>query len=443
MTDLTPRDRREEVALFRAEVIGGLTRQDLHRGELRAALRALSQTPLRPPGAAVTRCYSVTTLERWYYAYKRDGLEGLKPKGRADRGCARALTPEQRELVLDIRRQHPRASAELILETLVAEGRIDADAISAQTLRRLFREHGLDAASCAAAAESHARLRWEAERPGALWQADVCHGPTLRAGERTVPVRVHAILDDSSRYVVALEAHSTEREADMLAIVADAIRRHGPPDALYLDNGATYSGKALALACERLGITLIHSKPYTPQGRGKIERFFRTLRGKCLDWTGNLDSLHAVNVRLAAFLDQHYHSAPHAGLLGRSPADVWQDGRAGLRALEPDKLRDAFTERSRRRVRRDSTLDIDGKTYELAQGFLAGKVVTVHRTLIDPRDAWVEFDGRRFDLVPVDVKRNARRRRTPRPQPATVPFDPASTRLDEALSRTSRPEETT
>lgn len=298
-----------------------MTRRSLHRGELRAELQALSQVALRAPGSQITRCYGVSTLERWFYAYKKLGLQGLLPKARCDRGRARRLSSEQRALVLDIRREYPSASAELILETLVTEGRVDAGATSAQTLRRLFREHGLDHIACQAASDPHARLRWVASHPGALWQGDVCHGPSLRVDGRVLPVRVHAILDDNSRYIVALEAHPTEREVDMLGLLVDAVRRHGPPDALYLDNGSTYSGQALRVACERLGITLIHSKPHQPQGRGKIERFFRTLRGKCLDWTGELGSLHAVNVRLSAFLDEHYRRSRSRGVDGADSAE--------------------------------------------------------------------------------------------------------------------------
>lgn len=439
MKSLSPLDHREEVALFRAEIIGALTRRTLERGALQAELKALAAVRRRMPGSSVTRLFGVSTLERWYYAYKRKGLDGLKPSARSDRGVARELSAEQRELILAIRREYPKASAELILETLVAEGRLGEKTVSARVLRRLFQEQGLDRIARLSEADSHARLRWEAEHPGALWQVDVCHGPNLTVDGRTVPVRVHAILDDASRYIIALEAHPTEKESDMLHLFANAIRRHGPPSTIYMDNGSTYSGDALRLACERLGVTLIHSRPYQPQGRGKVERFFRTLRAHCLDHVKTCTSLHAVNARLLAFLDQHYHHAAHAGLLGRTPAAVWHEGAPSLRPLDSAKLRDAFTSRTRRRVRRDSTLDIDGVAHEVAQGFLAGKIVTVARTLIDEREAWIEHEDLRFALTPVDVKRNNDRKRAPKPPPEpSIPFDPASARLDKALSRSRR-----
>ncbi|MEZ4223843.1 MAG: DDE-type integrase/transposase/recombinase [Polyangiaceae bacterium] len=85
---------------------------------------------------------------------------------------------------------------------------------------------------------AYTRLRWQAERPGALWHGDVCHGPTLKLDGRRVPVRVHGMLDDASRYVVALRVASNEREQTMLTLLSQSLMEYGKCDALYLDNGA-------------------------------------------------------------------------------------------------------------------------------------------------------------------------------------------------------------
>lgn len=138
MDTLTPRDHAEEVALFRAQIIGPLARSALARGELRAELTALSARAFRPPGLERTRTYGRSTLERWLYAYREGGLEALRPTPRSDTGRARGLTTEQRDLLLDIRREHPDASAALILRTLVADGRFEADTVSEETVRRLY-----------------------------------------------------------------------------------------------------------------------------------------------------------------------------------------------------------------------------------------------------------------------------------------------------------------
>jgi putative transposase len=443
---LTPKDAAERIALFRSEVIGALTRRDLDRGELAAELAALSEQRFRPPGYELTRTFSVPTLERWYYAYRKGGLGALHPQPRSDRGRARELTAAQRQLLCDIRREHPTASVPLILRTLVADGRLTAGAVSAATIARLYREQGLDRVSYRAADRGKTRLRWQAERPGALWHGDVCHGPALLIAGRSRPLRVHAFLDDASRYVVALEAHHAEREVDMLEMLVAALRRHGLPDALYLDNGPTYVGESLRLGCERLGITLLHARPYDPQARGKMERFWRTLREGCLDHLGSLTSLHDVQVRLHAFLDQHYHHAPHAGLLGKTPAAVWDASEPDRRAdpIGEDDLARALTVRARRRVRRDTTVSARGTDFQLDQGFLAGRLVTIAYTLVGDAPPWVEHDGTRYPLRPVDAEANGKKKRrgggTP-PAAPTVPFDPAGVLLDRAAGRPSRHKE--
>ena len=163
MDTLTPRDHAEEVALFRAQIIGPVVaRGSLARGELRAALKALSRTAFRPPGADRTRTFSPSTLERWLYAFRAGGLQALRPTPRSDTGRARGLTETQRDLLLDIRREHPDATATLILRTLVADGRFEADTVSEETVRRLYKQHGLDRVPLRDGAGVRTRLRWEA-----------------------------------------------------------------------------------------------------------------------------------------------------------------------------------------------------------------------------------------------------------------------------------------
>jgi putative transposase len=438
-SSLAPKDHAEAVAIFRSEIVGALTRKELDHGELRAALRVLSQERFRPPGIDTTRRYSVPTLERWYYAYRAGGLAALRPAPRSDRGHAQELTAEQRDLLLEIRREHRSASVPLILRTLVTDGRLAERAVSPATVRRLYVAHGLDRVPMREGGGQKTRLRWEATSPGALWHGDVCYGPALTIDGKSRPLRIHALLDDASRYVVAIEARHTERETDMLEILVRALRRHGPPDVLYLDNGSTYIGEVLRTACARLGISLLHARPYDAPARGKMERFWRTLREGCLDHLGSLTSLHDVEVRLYAFLDQHYHRAPHASLMGRSPSAVFATRERPADDLDEEKLKDALTVRERRRVRADTTVSVDGRDWELDQGFLAGRIVTVGRSLLEAVP-WVEHEGQRLPLHPVDPKANAHRKRPPRrpgaPDEAHVtPFDPAGALLKRATGR--------
>ena len=435
MDPLTPKSHGEQVAVFRHGLIGALALRSLTHGERIALLRSISEQCVRPPGSDTTRCYSVPTLERWLYAFKRGGLEALVPQARTDKGRGRDLPPEVRDLLCDIRREHPEVSVTLIVRTLRADGRIGPE-VTACTVRRMLHEKGLD--RCAAVDGNggqggKTRLKWQAERPGALWHGDVCHGPTLTLGDRRVPVRVHALLDDASRYVVALRVASDEREETMLTLFTQALMEHGKPDALYLDNGSTYRGEMLQLVCSRLGITLLHAKPYDAPARGKMERFWRRMREQALDHIGQVASLADVEQKLRTWLVRFYQDAPHAGILGRAPATVFAEGDKAL--VGKEQLKSALTVRTRRRVRRDSTLSLGGALYEVPFGYLAGQVVTVATCFFDSTTPVLELDGKTAPLRLVDPKANGRtRRQAKRPAPdrakGPVDFNPGRT-LDE------------
>lgn len=444
--DLKPSDQAERIAIFRATILGPVLSRELSHGQLAEELRALSQQRYRPPGADSTRTYQVPTLERWLYAYRARGLAGLRPEPRSDRGFAQALSEELRELLLDIRREHPSASVPLILHTLTEEGYFEKGKASEPTVRRFYAAENLPRRANRVERGEKTRLRWQASHPGALWHGDVCHVTTCKVGGKPTPIRIHGLLDDASRYVLALEAHTTEKEVDMLGMLVDALRRHGKPDALYLDNGSTYRGEVLSTACARLGITLLHAKPYDPQARGKMERFWRTLREGLLDYLHDVASLGEVHQKLQGFLNKRYHVHPHASLMGKSPAKVYATRDAEAGAVDEAALRSALTERTRRHVSSDNVLSFDGVAYELDQGFLAGKNVLVAQCFVAPDEApWVEHEGKRLALRPLDPLKNARRKRPPRvaeakPSRATG-FDPTKTLLRRKTTEDSSAEE--
>lgn len=429
MEPLTPKNHGEEVAIFRHGLIGALASSNLDHGALADALRRLSEQLVRPPGSDTMRKYAVPTYERWLYDFKEGGLAALVPRARSDRGRGRDLDPELRELLCDIRREHSDVSVSLMLRTLRADGRCGDD-VRACTVRRMLASRGLTRTTPVEAESGKARLRWQAERPSALWHGDVCHGPTLTLDGKRTPVRVHALLDDASRFVVALRVENNEREETMLSLFSQALMEHGKPDALYLDNGSTYRGAVLQIVCSRLGITLLHAKPYDAPARGKMERFWRRMREEALSHIGEVASLADIEQRLRTWLVRFYQSAPHAGILGRAPSTRFAEGEK-VRVSE-EQLRTALTVRAQRRVRRDSTVSIGGTVYEVPLGYLAGQIVTVATSLFDGKDPVIELDQKRIPLRVVDPVANGKLRRPPRRPTAERPdrpvdFDPGRT----------------
>jgi transposase InsO family protein len=431
--------RAEGVALFRLGVIGDLLARELSPGELRAELVARAAERYRPPGAPASRPFHWKTLQAWYYAAKHGGHRALMPASRKQ-GFALALSAEQRDLLLRIREEHPDAPANLILDTAVRQGVVARGQLSDSTLRRLFAEAGLPRA-VANRASRRDRRRWEAARVGALWHADVCHVWTRDTEGAPRKVYVHGLLDDHSRYVLALEARAAEAETDFLAVLCGALLRFPQPDALYVDNGSCYRGDTLALVCGKLDLKLLHAKPRDPQARGKMERFWRRLRERCTDRLPTGATLHDVNAALLAFLDAEYHARPHASLMGESPAKRFHRGLAGLpRPLDARALAAALELGCKRRVAGDGTFSLDGRTFEVRGRHLAHKVIDV---VVDPFTGAVlraAFQGQPVVVGLCAPAANGRRRRAaPEAAPTlTAPFDPVAALL--AAARTSTPE---
>jgi putative transposase len=170
-----------------------------------------------------------------------------------------------------------------------------------------------------------------------------------------------------------------ENTTAFLPVLKQAILRRGVPKRLYVDNGAVYRSNHLALVCAKLGITLIHARPYQPQGKGKQERFFRTTRMQLLSalTDADLKNLDALNRRLWGWVEGEYHQNPHRGLDGTTPLDRWTMSADEVRLIGPDcDIDDLFLFEQKRRVQRDRTVSLDGIIYEV-DATLVGETVTL------------------------------------------------------------------
>lgn len=434
-------DPRTEEALFRYSVLGDLTSRKLARGELKAECqRKAAKTWIGPNQEPWV--FSWRTIEKWYYDHKHGGLEALARAPRKDKGTCRALAADLQELVLDMKREQPLRSAAEILEELEGAGRTRKGQCSRSTVQRLLAAHGLSGP--AMELERPARYRWQASTCGELWQGDCCHGPLLfdAAQGRPVRAKIFALLDDKSRLVVAVRAFFHESQMAFLSLLLFAVLRRGIPRALYLDNHGSFNGGDVRLACARLGINLLHAEPYDAPAKGKIERWWRSLRRRVLSrLEGKVETLDDLNLRLSSWVEGYYNQHPHAGLGGRTPLSVWEEDADAVRWVEDRaRVEDAFIARLERRARNDATCQVGGTTYEVPP-HLRRQTVVICYCVLRPEVLWIEEGGVRVFLQEVDAEGNARRPR-PRPKPGLPPAPP-STGLDsveDLLKRLLRPE---
>lgn len=415
--------RREQEALFRHSVLGGLCARRLKRGELRRGLRDLAGRSWTGPDGRERRM-AVKTLEEWYYRYLRDGFVGLLPQARSDLGCTKALSPEVQALVLAMKREDPGRSAPLVLHELVQAGRLRRGQVSVSTIQRLLAREGLSGPHLEL--DRPARYRWQASFSGELWQSDALHGPKLfhPAAGCAQRVKVFALLDDKSRLVAHIGAGFREQQADFLRVLAGAIMRRGLPRHLLVDNHKSFAGGDTRLACAKLNIHLTHARPYDGPAKGKIERFWRTLRQGMLDRLDleQVTTLDDLNLRLATWVQTHYNVQPHASLSGRTPLEAWDQDAEQIRWLDdPTVLEEAFSAHIERRVLGDSTCQIRGRAYEVPT-HLRGRIVKIGYSLLSPTELWVQDGATRVMIREVNATDNMRR---PRRATAPIPHGPA------------------
>jgi putative transposase len=370
-------DRRQAIGLFRYGLIAELAQLPPGHKGLSERLAAKAALEYTIPGSTRTRV-AAETLRDWLKAYRRGGFDALLPKERADRGQARALPAAALEALLAAKEGNPKLSVQLVIR----EARKCADVppelpLPASTVHRLLTRHGLMDRPKDDPGDRD-RRRFAFAQAGQMWMSDVMHGPSVGVGDRTRrKTYLIAFIDDATRVVPYAAFALSQNTATFLPVLQQAIRRRGLPQRLYVDNGANYRSGHLALVCAKLGIALIHARPYRPQGKGKIERWFKTVRAQFLTRLSSEDtaSLAALNRRLGAWVEGEYHHTPHRGLAGLTPLEQWAQRAEGVRFPEPTlDLDDLFPFEAKRKVQKDRMASLNGVVYEV-DAALVGETV--------------------------------------------------------------------
>ena len=217
---------------------------------------------------------------------------------------------------------------------------------------------------------------------------------------------------------------------------------------LFVDNGPNYRSRALDLACARLGIVLIHARPFDPAGKGKIERWLRTVREQFLSRLApeDLRSLDALNAKLREWIEGKYHRTPHHGLGGDTPLERWARHGGEVRHVDHGMdLGDLFMVEKRRKVRKDRTVRLDGRVYEAEARLIGERVILRYDPAAPPsRPVQVIHEGQGAGVATLlDLHANARvRRKAPRNALSFRDLDPDRIDTDETTGNTDHTEPT-
>jgi len=386
-------DQLREEALRRYRIIAPLLDESLSESEKRD-IRWLTCS---------RESISGRTLHRYAATFKRGGFDALLPRERKDKGFCKAIPPQALELAAELRRELPGRSAERIKQILESEGY----AVARSTLERHLRQQGLSGREIKAERKQVASRRFNRRGRNTLWQADLKYGPYLPCLER--PGRVMrtyllAIIDDATRLVMHGEFYANQKLPVLEDSLRKAVLRCGTPDSLYVDQGKIFVSQWLRLACAKLHIRHLNAKAYSPESKGKIERFNLTveefLQEARLEKPQTLEQLNEL---FRAWLSEGYNHRVHSALAGKSPAQAFSQDTKPLRFPSPEALREAFLWEKTPRVDKAGCISLASLCYEVGVEYIRKNVLVRY----DPFDlslVEVWFEGEKRKLVsPINI----------------------------------------
>jgi transposase InsO family protein len=368
----------KEIALFRYGIIADFANLPPGTKGLYALLKEKAEREYVIPGSRRTRIRQ-ETIRSWLKKYRQNGFDALMPKERADKGVARKMPIEVTDLLLALKETEPELTVPLLIKKARLSGKItNKIRLPESTVYKLLSRHGLNKKNHAdSTGKDHRRFSFQ--DAGELWMSDVMHGPAVKNEKgRKRKTYLIALIDDATRVISFAAFAFSENTTAFMEVFKQSIMRRGLPHRLFVDNGSAFRSQHLSLVCAKLGITLIHARPYHAAAKGKIERWFRTVRMQFLPLLSEEDkqSLTAINRALWRYVEMEYHRTPHRSL-GETPLDRWARVGQKVRYCEPGiDLDDLFLFEAKRKVQKDRTISLNGMAYEV-DASLVGETVTL------------------------------------------------------------------
>lgn len=350
------------------------------------------------------------TISTWLYRYKIDGTTAMLNKTRSDKGQPRKVSPEQ--LLEAIEKVKPKFRGKtitkaLIYRTCIEEGLLRREDVAPNTFSRLVNEHEL--LKPESEVKSKRRLAFSKAFANECWQADTLFGPYVMNGKTKTQVKLIAFIDDCSRVLCHGEFFFADNIANLITAFQSAIYKRGIPEQLYVDNGSNYASIEVSNICTRIGTLLCHTPVRDGAAKGKIERFFRTVRAQFLAKELDLSSLEALNKQFTTWVEEDYNCRVHS-TLGMKPVDRFGIDRTRIRFLPPNQAGDElFYIEAERHVRTDNTFQLKSIRYE-APADLRSRKIQVRYDRQQKGQPIVYYKGLRIGSAsPVDFLANDRK----------------------------------
>ena len=349
------------------------------------------------------------TIESWWGRYRKHGRTVAPPKARSDKGCTRKVELEAVaqaiEQVLPGFRG-PSPSKVQVYRACLERGLLRREQVAPNTFNRLVNQHELLKPHSAKA--DQCRLAFSKQFANRMWQVDTLCGPFVHDGKAARPTRLICFIDDASRVIPHGEFFFQENAESFVQTLKLALYKRGLPDQLYTDHGAVYVCREIVTICARLGIILSHAPVRDGAAKGKIERFFRSVRDGFLARQLDLSSLAALNRQFTLWVEEEYHARVHSTLQMR-PLDRFGLDLSRLRFLPPNEANDElFYIEEARQVKNDNTFSLGGRRLEAPRD-LRGRKIQVRFNRHRPERVIVYYKEQRMGQArPLDPVANDR-----------------------------------
>ena len=314
--------------------------------------------------------FCVDSIKRWYYLYKKYGFDGLKQGYRKDRGISKKIPISILDTVEEIRRYKRHITKRELYEELCSMGELNRADVAESTFYRFLSLH--EEADIVSGTECKA---YEAASANDIWQADTSQVMRIKVNNKLEVVYLVQIIDDASRLIVGQSLTFHDNAVFFQKVLKKAVKTYGIPKVLYVDNGSPYVNEQLSLICASLGIHLVHAKPYSPRGKGKVERCFRTVKDgffNTLDWN-TINDIEQAQSMYNEYLDNSYFNVRHSAI-NMTPKQRFMNDYENISRKNNEQIDECFLHRIERLVKNDSTISFNNIIYEVPQQFIKKRI---------------------------------------------------------------------
>jgi transposase InsO family protein len=426
---------KEETKLLRYNIIAPILSGNHTESSRTAYFQMLSEKGFETKFG--TRHYSVSTMQSWYASYMKSGFEGLLSKTRKDKGKQKKMDEILEEAIISIISHNIKITNKGVYRKLIEMGHMTRKYCSQATIDRYIsksqvRKQVINKSEEVDDKQVRERRPFTVAHANMLWQGDTTFGLYLTKEDRTKQsLCIIGFLDDYSRKVTVCKIFHRDTTENVMHALKLGIKENGVPKAIYVDNGSPYTNAQLNQVCANLGVQLINTRPYSPQSKGKLERFWGTLKMnwlRAIDWK-QFKTISELQESLNEYIWE-YNNTNHSVTM-ETPQERFLKDYSSFRYEPIEYLDKVFLFKEKRRIGNDGVIRLNNREYQIHSRY-AGQRIEFSYMPEDPSIVYAFLEGKWQSFKLVDRKANGNNNRGSTPVSYKMKKDNEDVRTNDA-----------